>query len=152
MWHLFKRWITGRIHFPHWNLFSMYYPELLNHTLRWLYFELTGAAPYILIQADIFISMNLWLFRRFAGNLTLLRGNSWFNHLQRVRNHRGLDYSTNDWECSGCYVCLCICRCLIMNHLKLPPLMTLGCWISITNVLSQCLSLWKISLRLLPSD
>lgn len=77
---------------------------------------------------------------------------AWFNHLQRVRKHRGLDYSTNDCECSGCCVCLCICRCLIMNHLKLPPLMTLGCWISLTNVLSQCLSLWKISLRLLPSD
>lgn len=66
-----------------------------------------------------------------------------------VRNHRGLDYSTNDCEYPRCCVCLCICRCLIMNHLKSPSLKTHEWW-SLTNVLSQCLSLWKVSLGLHP--
>lgn len=66
-----------------------------------------------------------------------------------VRNHRGLDYSTNDCAYPWCRMCFCICRCLIMNHLKSPSLMTHGWW-SLTNVFSQCLSLRKVTLGLHP--
>lgn len=101
---------------------GIYSPCIIQTDALRLYFELTGAAPYILIHADIFISMNLWLFHRKP--CIACEENSWFNRFQRVRNHRGLDYSNNGCEYFGCCVCFCICRCLIMNQLQLPPLMT----------------------------